>query len=59
MRRDLTAGLLFLVRHPSLLIYAIGVGLLNLAWAAVYTTLPLFALDPGRWGCRPPPTVWS
>ncbi|MCX5265950.1 MFS transporter [Streptomyces sp. NBC_00199] len=50
VRRDLTAGLLFLVRHPSLLIYAIGVGLLNLAWAAVYTTLPLFALAPGPLG---------
>ncbi|MCZ9343322.1 MFS transporter, partial [Streptomyces sp. TRM76130] len=45
--RDIRAGLSFLVSHRTLFVYAVGVGLLNLAWAAVYAALPVFALRPG------------
>ncbi|MGW7313840.1 MFS transporter [Streptomyces sp. NPDC054865] len=45
--RDIRTGLLFLIRDRTLLVYALGVGALNLAWAAAYATLPVFAIAPG------------
>ncbi|MFF4173281.1 MFS transporter [Streptomyces sp. NPDC001744] len=51
--RDIRAGLSFLVGHRTLLVYALGVGALNLAWAAVYAALPVLALRPGPLGLSP------
>lgn len=48
--RDIRTGLLFLIRNRTLFVYALGVGALNLAWAAAYATLPVFAITPGPLG---------
>ncbi|WP_228981152.1 MFS transporter [Streptomyces sp. DH12] len=47
---DIRTGLSFLVRNRTLFVYALGVGALNLAWAAVYAALPVLALPPGPLG---------
>ncbi|AOT61315.1 MULTISPECIES: MFS transporter [Streptomyces] len=47
---DIRTGLRFLVGNRTLLVYALGVGALNLAWAAVYAALPVLALPPGPLG---------
>ncbi|MFF7364259.1 MFS transporter [Streptomyces sp. NPDC008125] len=47
---DIRTGLRFLFGNPTLTVYAVGVGALNIAWAAVYAALPLLALPPGPLG---------
>ncbi|MFF1459627.1 MFS transporter [Streptomyces sp. NPDC058330] len=47
---DVRTGLRFLFSDTTLTVYAVGVGALNLAWAAVYAALPLLALPPGPLG---------
>jgi MFS family permease len=47
---DIRTGLAFLFGNRTLLVYALGVGALNLAWAAVYAALPVLALPPGPLG---------
>ncbi|MGW2277233.1 MFS transporter [Streptomyces sp. NPDC001770] len=47
---DIRTGLRFLFGDTTLTVYAVGVGALNIAWAAVYAALPLLALRPGPLG---------
>lgn len=46
-RATVRDGLAFLFRLRRLTIYAVGVGLLNVAYAAFQTALPIIALRPG------------
>jgi predicted thioesterase/MFS family permease len=46
-------GLSFLLKRRTLLVYAIGVGVVNAGFAAFQTALPLVALRPGPLGLTP------
>lgn len=52
LRTDIAEGLRYLAHHRVLRTLAMCVGLSNLAFTAVFSVLPLYAVEPGPMGLR-------